>query len=218
MKHFLRPQLEHLGQGFNFIKPWHVELFGSPIRMGDCVNVIARADSNVRITLWSTREDLKGINIGNYCLICPGVRISAADEITIEDNCMLANGVYITDSDWHGVYNRIVPGKIQPVKLEENVWIGDSAVVCKGVTIGKNSIIGAGSIVVNNIPPNSIAAGNPAKVVKQLDPEKKITTRAAYFANPEELFEEFDRIDKYLLHKNKTLNWIRTIFFPARGD
>ncbi len=218
VKHFIRPHLEHLGTGFNFVKPWNVELFGSPIILGDHVNVIARSDSNVRLTIWSSRNDQKGITVGDYCLLSPGVRISATREVSIGDNCMLANGAYLTDSDWHGVYNRITPGKIAPVRLADNVWIGDSAVVCKGVTIGENSVIGAGSVVVSDVPPNTVAAGNPATVVKQLDPERKITKRAEYFENPVELYEEFDRIDKYLLHKNSTFNWLRTILFPAKGD
>jgi acetyltransferase-like isoleucine patch superfamily enzyme len=53
----------------------------------------------------------------------------------------------ITDSDWHDVYNRISIGKTAPIKIEDNVWIGDSVIVCKGVSIGENSIIGADAVV-----------------------------------------------------------------------
>ena len=54
---------------------------------------------------------------------------------------MIAHGAYISDADWHGIYDRAEPvGKTKPIKFEDNVWIGDSAIICKGVTIGKNSI------------------------------------------------------------------------------
>ena len=87
---------------------------------------------------------------------------------------MFANGAYISDSDWHGIYDRALPvGKSLEVILEDNVWIGDSAIVNKGVRIGKNSIVGAGSVVVKNVPPNVVVAGNPAKIVKELDENEK---------------------------------------------
>ena len=98
VNHFLRPQLEHLGTGFTFMKPWHVELFGAPIELGDCVNVVASSDKKVRLAIWSDQKGKGRIQIGSYCLICPGVRIGAADEITVGDNCMIASNAYITDS------------------------------------------------------------------------------------------------------------------------
>ena len=57
-----------------------------------------------------------------------------------------------------------------PITLEDNVWLGGSVVVCPGVTIGENSIIGAGAVVTRDIPANSIAVGNPARVIRALDP------------------------------------------------
>ena len=57
-----------------------------------------------------------------------------------------------------------------PITIEDNVWLGGSVVVCPGVTIGENSIIGAGAVVTRDIPANSIAVGNPARVIRALDP------------------------------------------------
>ena len=57
----------------------------------------------------------------------------------------------------------------KPIKVGDNVWIGGNVVVLPGVTIGNNCVIGAGSIVVKNIPDNSIAVGNPCKVIKQIN-------------------------------------------------
>jgi acetyltransferase-like isoleucine patch superfamily enzyme len=216
--HFLRPQLKSLGEGFTFIKPWHVEIFGSPIEVGNYVNVIAASDSKVRFSVWPLQKNSSGIRIGNYCLICPGVRISSASEIAIGDNCMVASQVYITDCDWHDIYNRIAFGRPVPVRIEKNVWIGDSALICKGVTLGENSIIGAGAVVVNDVPANVIAAGNPAKVVKHLDPQEQITTRAQWFSNPSKLSEDIVRLDQEMLRKNTLLHWLRYLVYPVKGD
>ena len=91
----------------------------------------------------------------------------AAEKIQIGDACMIAHGAYISDADWHGIYDRAQPvGKTKPVILEDNVWIGDSAIICKGVTIGKNSIIGAGAVVLNDVGENEVVVGNPARIKK----------------------------------------------------
>lgn len=218
VNHFLRPQLESLGAGFMFMRPWHVEIFGAPIELGDYVNVVAASDKMVRLAIWSEQPGKGCIRIGNYCLICPGVRIGSAHEILIGDNCMLASNVYITDSDWHDIYNRISLGKTAPIKIESNVWVGDSAIVCKGVTIGENSIVGAGAVVVDSIPANCVAAGNPARIVKQLDANESFTTRAHFFADPDRLFRGLDQTDKALLRENSFIHWLRYLLFPARED
>ena len=216
--HFLRPQLESLGEGFTFMRPWRVEIFGAPIKLGNFVNVVASTDKMVRLAIWAEQPDKGRIQIGNYCLICPGVRIGSAHEIVVGDNCMIASNAYVTDSDWHDIYNRISIGKTAPVSIENNVWIGDSAIVCKGVTIGENSIIGAGAVVVDNIPANCVAAGNPARIVKQLDVGEKYTTRAQFFSEPEKLLRGFDQTDKALLRENSFLHWLRYLLFPSKTD
>ena len=138
----------------------------------------------------------------------------AAESIVIGDACMIAHGVYISDADWHGIYDRAEPvGNTKPVVLEDNVWIGDSAIICKGVTIGENSIIGAGAVVTKNVPPNSIFAGNPAKLVKTLE-NKEFNTRANYLEDPIKLAKDFDSLDRYSLSDNTLLNWIKSIVMP----
>ena len=218
VRHFLRPQFEYLGQGFTFMKPWHVELFGAPIHLGRFAAVIAASDKKVRLSVWPNRGNKGAIRIGDYCMICPGVRIGSADQIDIGDNCMIAGNSYVTDSDWHDVYNRNAIGKTAPVIIKDNVWIADSAIVCKGVTIGTNSIIGAGAVVVDDVPANTIAAGNPARVVKHLDAQQEITTRAQWFANPQKLFQEFDYYDQVMLRNNTIGHWLRHVIWPRKGE
>ncbi len=216
--HFLKPQLDRLGKGFAFMRPWHVELFGGPIRIGNYATVIATSDKKVRLSVWPEKTGQGSITIGDYNLICPGVRISSACRIVIEENCMLANGVYITDADWHGVYDRVSFGRSAPVHLKKNVWVGDSAIICKGVTIGENSIIGAGAIVVDSIAANCIAAGNPAVVVRQLDPHETFTTRAHWYGDASRLARDFIQWEQAVLKGNTLFGWLRQLFFPKPGQ
>lgn len=214
----LAPQLEALGEGAAFVRPWYVRLFGAPIRLGRCVNVVAAPDRRVRLSVWGRQPGLGGIEVGDFCLIGPGVRISSAHGIRIGDNCMLADGVYLTDADWHDAYNRVSMGPSAPIEIGTNVWVGDGAVVCKGVTVGANSIVGAGAVVVRDIPPNSVAAGNPARVVKSLDPGRPFKTRAEWFGDPAVLARGLDAFDRRLLAGNSLGHWLRWLLLPSRED
>ena len=219
VRHYLVPQLAALGPHSFIVKPWHIEVFGGPVRIGSHITLLGCSDKKTRLTVWSERSDIDGITIGDHVLISPGVRISAANSITIADSCMLASHAYITDSDWHGIYDRsLPPKKLSRVVLEENVWIGDSAIVCKGVTIGKNSIIGAGSVVTSDIPANVIAAGNPARVIKQLDPDRGMITRKDRYADTEKMTQMLNTSEKESLAGNTLWGWIRSCFFPKKEN
>ena len=194
------------------VKYLHVS--GKNISVGDFATFITSPDAHVHITTWNADKHDGKIEAGKFCLFSPGVRISAATSIKIGDSCMFANGAYISDSDWHGIYDRAQPvGKTKPVILEDNVWIGDSAIICKGVTIGKNSIIGAGAVVTKDVPDNSIYAGNPAKLVKKLDQDSFIS-RKDFFNDPIKLAKDFDALDRYNLKNNSIFNWVKSIVKP----
>lgn len=218
VNHFLRPQFESLGKNFNFMQPWYVEVFGPYIHLGDHVNVMASSDAKVRFSVWTDHKDVEGIFVGDACLICPGSRISAAKKITIGDGTMLASNAYVTDADWHGLYDRRDTGPADPVTIGDNVWIGDSSLVTKGVTIGDNSIIGARSIVLHDIPANVVAAGNPAQIIKELDPDGPFFTRKDWYADPDKLMADLETIDRKLLRGNTTAHWLRYLLFPRKGD
>lgn len=105
------------------------------------------------------------IEIGDNCGFS-GTVIGSFNMIKIGNNVRCGANTLITDSDWH--MNDPRSGQPKPVVIEDNVWLGEGVKVLKGVTIGMNSVIGAGSVVTKNIPANVIAAGNPCKVIKPI--------------------------------------------------
>lgn len=114
--------------------------------------------------------------IGNNTFIADRTSISVAQKVKIGNHCLIANGVRISDNDGHPIKplkrrQRVLIDKesIKPVIIEDDVWIGVNAIILKGVKIGKGAIIGAGSVVTKDVPSNSIAAGNPAKIVKVIE-------------------------------------------------
>jgi lipopolysaccharide O-acetyltransferase len=119
-------------------------------------------------------SEFGSLSIGDGTSIEPNVHIAAAADMVIGSNVVLASSVYISDHD-HG-YQDVErspldqPLVVQPVTIEDNVWIGERGVVLKGVTIGHHSIVGANSVVTRSIPPYSIAVGSPARVVRTWKP------------------------------------------------
>jgi acetyltransferase-like isoleucine patch superfamily enzyme len=219
VRHFVAPQFSRLGSNPTMLKPWRLDIHGDFIEAGNNLHVITAPDRRVSLSTWKF-EDYQGhIQIGDHCLICPGVRLDSGSLIEIGDNCMFAAGSYVTDSDWHDIYDRTkTVGESKPVTIGNNVWIGDGATVCKGVTIGENSVIGAGALVASEVPANVIVGGNPAKVIKELDPERELIKRETLFEDVSALQKKLDDIDAYVLTPNTLLGWLRVKFFPKIGD
>ncbi|SFB69829.1 Hexapeptide repeat of succinyl-transferase [Zunongwangia mangrovi] len=110
----------------------------------------------------------KSVGISQAAIICHEL-------IHIGDNVKIGGGVKIYDSDFHSVDPIVrnseldlVRKKNAPVYIDDNVFIGAQSIILKGVKIGKNSIIGAGSVVTKSIPSNQIWAGNPARFIKNI--------------------------------------------------
>ncbi len=150
--------------------------------LGD--NVILNSDTvNSNTSLTTRVKFVSGINgkitVGDNCDF-NGTCIVAYDEIQIGDCCQFASSTLISDTDFHPVdpaerQNQMQGNpysfeKVSKKKIEigNNVWVGWGAIILKGVTIGDNSIIAAGAVVISDVPANSIAAGNPASVVKNI--------------------------------------------------
>lgn len=217
-RRFLHPQFDAIGEDCLFLHPDRVEIIGPKIHLGHRVHINAERHRPVRLCVWFADQRVGRIDIGDHALISPGTRILSSFGITIGANTMLASDVYISDSDWHGIYDRTTEaGQAAPIAIGENVWIGVGAIVGKGVTIGNNSIIGAGSVVTKSIPANVIAAGNPCRVVRELDPAQTFRTRADFFADKTSL-AGLDYLDRVFLEKNTLFGWLRARWWPRAGD
>jgi acetyltransferase-like isoleucine patch superfamily enzyme len=124
--------------------------------------------------VWLTAPAPGRITIGAGCFLNLGVMVAAHELVEIGDHCMFANGCFVTDANhrfddpeqpitWQGFTTK------GPTRIGDNVWCGANVVVTSGVTIGERSVIGANSVVTTDIPPYSIAAGAPAKVLKRVE-------------------------------------------------
>jgi acetyltransferase-like isoleucine patch superfamily enzyme len=125
------------------------------------------------------------VRVGDYSLL-NGALIMADESVEIGSYCLISWNVAIADGDYHPIdaaqrrqdaiaLSPYAPNrperpriKTAPVKIGDNVWIGLNAVILKGVTIGDNAVIAAGAVVTRSVPANTIVAGNPAVVVKEL--------------------------------------------------
>jgi acetyltransferase-like isoleucine patch superfamily enzyme len=137
-------------------------VLGDDVTMDGCVDIHFAARFVDRPTL--TIGDRTGI--GHTCMLTIG------KSITIGNDCRIASGVWIFDSNGHPAdpearrRGETIPAEeVKPVVIEDNVWIGRSSVIHPGVRIGRDSIVSAGSVVMSDVPPRTIVAGNPARKI-----------------------------------------------------
>ena len=136
------------------------------------------SSNNTVTEVYKTKLELlieDGMKVGEGCEIFPNVDFGSEPYlITIGNNVRITDGVVFRNHDW-GVWklrkmklleNADIFGKIE---IGDNTHIGMNTFICPGVKIGKNCIIGVGSVVTKDIPDNSVAAGVPAKVIKTID-------------------------------------------------
>jgi acetyltransferase-like isoleucine patch superfamily enzyme len=116
----------------------------------------------------------RGLEIGDRCVIGARSILTAHSSITIGDDVWFGQNVFVSDAS-HGYQDPETPigdqlGDHQPVSIGAGSWVGHGAVILPGAQIGRQVVIGAGSVVRGTIPDHSVAAGVPAKVVRRLDP------------------------------------------------
>lgn len=115
------------------------------------------------------------LQIGANTYISQGVKLNTRSGLTIGNNVLIGHDTLIMDYDGHPIFEEHeiddgkfnIGGNSQPIVIEDNVWIGHRATILKGVTVGKGAVVGARSCVTSDVLPNTIVAGNPARVVKE---------------------------------------------------
>ena len=110
------------------------------------------------------------LEIGERTLVNYGCSIAAMERVTIGERCLIGPHCMIIDSAFHDIDpdRRLDPPSADPITIGDNVWLGARVVVLPGVTIGKDSVVGIGSIVTRDIPENCLALGSPARVIRTL--------------------------------------------------
>jgi acetyltransferase-like isoleucine patch superfamily enzyme len=124
--------------------------------------------------VWITAPGEARVHIGPGTFLNMGVMVAAAELVEIGAHCMLANGCFVSDAShryddpglpvpWQGFTSR------GPTRIGDNVWCGAHTVITTGVTVGERCVIGANSVVTRDLPPFSIAAGAPARVLRTIE-------------------------------------------------
>jgi acetyltransferase-like isoleucine patch superfamily enzyme len=123
---------------------------------------------------WLTLAPQARIEIGEGCFLNRNTMLAALERIEIGDHVLFANGCFVGDAD-HRFDDPDTPVTWQgfstqgPVRIGDNCWFGVNCVVTSGVTVGERCVVGANSVVIDDLPPRVIAAGAPAKVIREIE-------------------------------------------------
>jgi maltose O-acetyltransferase len=136
----LEQLLGHVGRNSIVESPFHCS-YGRNIHIGD----------HVYLNVFCTILDCNEVHIGHHVMIGPAVQIYTAAHL-LEAEARIQG--------WEVA---------KPIVIEDNVWLGGGAILLPGVTIGRNAVVGAGAVVSRSVPANTVVAGNPARVIKEIE-------------------------------------------------
>ena len=145
-----------------------------PFRVEGAGGISIGADVFIGDNSWLMTHGAATISIGNRCNFSGLAVIAAASEIVLEDDVLLARNVHVLDHQ-HRFDDLDVPvhaqgvADSQPVRICRGAWVGANTVVLPGVTIGSNAVVGANSVVREDVPARAVAVGAPARVVRSLE-------------------------------------------------
>jgi len=145
----------------SFLHSSYVFLHSSPsaaIRIG--------SDTGIYVGTFFELGPAARVEVGDYCTLV-GAIMRVDSELRIGDYTLIAHEVVITDResiDWRQ------PAAARPITIGSDVWIGMRAIILAGVKIGHGAVIGAGAVVADDVPPMTIVSGNPARIVRKIDP------------------------------------------------
>ena len=141
-----------------------INLYGCEVGDGSRVGAFVEIQKNARVG--------RNCKISSHSFICEGV--------TIEDNVFVGHGVTFINDAYprattpEGALQTEKDWKVEPTLVKKGASIGSSATILSNLVIGENALIGAGSVVTNDVPDNAIVAGNPAKVLRLMAPEPAV--------------------------------------------
>ena len=135
---------------------------GGDVEFGDGVSLVGTL-----VPIEIVSHEGSHISIGEHTFINYGASITAYREVRIGRHCLLGHHLRIIDRNEYGLEQREIAPPAAPVLIEDHVWIGAHVIILPGARIGRNSAIGAGSVVTKDVPPNCLVVGNPARVLRQ---------------------------------------------------
>ena len=125
-----------------------------------------RLDSTVAMLELVTLPDAV-LEVGNNVFINFGSSIVAASRVSIGDDCLIGTHVMVMDCDFHRVEDKAWDTTGRPIVIEDRAWLGNRSIILKGITVGHDAVVAAGAVATKNVPPRTVVAGNPARVVRE---------------------------------------------------
>lgn len=197
-----RSKCNKVGAGLNYVKlqqsfPYfsgNIQIF-----LGDNVTVHSRSSFAAAKVF-----DAPVFKVGNNTYLGPGLTIGVAKLISIGSCCLIASNVSISDNDGHPLdpekrarHDSVDKENIIPIHINDNVWVGEGAMILKGVTIGECSVIAARSVVTSDVAPYMVVAGNPAVKIKDIKKKdrQKIESACHVKRRPLKTYKGFDTIN-----------------------
>ncbi len=145
-----------IGANVKFSK--FINLYGCSVGDNTKIGAFVEIQKNAKVG--------KNCKISSHTFICEGVTIE--DDVFIGHNVTFINDKYPRATNGSGTLQTEADWKVEPTLVKQGASIGSGATILSNVTIGEKAIVGAGSVVTKNIPPNGIAAGNPARILKKI--------------------------------------------------
>lgn len=128
--------------------------------------VFPNLGENCRIETPFSGVRTANVKFGRNVIVMPGCLMMSAGGITIDDDVQIAANVQLISNNDDLENRHVITYK--PVHICRSVWIGAGATILPGITIGENAVVGAGSVVTHDVEPNTIVAGNPAKLIRRI--------------------------------------------------
>ena len=145
----------------------YVNLYGCDIGDNTKIGTFVEVQKNARIG--------KNCKISSHTFICEGVSIE--DNVFIGHNVTFINDLYPRATAANGRLQTEDDWACVPTYVKKGASIGSSATLLCGITVGENAVVGAGSVVTKDVPPNSIVAGNPARIIRSIQSHPELTTQ-----------------------------------------